>query len=924
MEHQSNKKIDEELYSRQLYVIGHDAMVKMMSMEVLIIGMDGLGQEIAKNICLAGLRSVSLYDKNPVTVHSLCSGFFFSKSSLGQPRDQASLSKLKSLNKYVQVQVVDTIDLEKYNVVISVNQTIEDNLRLNDICHSKSIKFVSANASGLFTQIFCDFQDYVCSDKNSEQLFHGSINDITTDGLLTLVSGTTHTLDDNDTVKIKDDIYKISIINRSQFKLLNYTAETLKIGGDVEEVKIPFTIHFKSLRESLESPDIMDFDMTDRYKAIHDLFTKGSAEAKFKELEEQFIATEGCLISPICSVLGGLAAQEVIKAASSKFTPFQQFYYFDASEAYIGSNGEEKNYVDSRYFDMVKIFGSSGFEKIKNMKIFLVGSGAIGCENIKNFVMSGLCTDGRLTVTDMDSIEQSNLNRQFLFREDDVMKMKSDCAVKNATFLNEDFTNQLPSHHSSKNLKEEIKNIQILGNLVSYTIAVNSESETTFSDTFIKQQDLISNALDNVEARAYMDRRCVQMRKPLIDAGTLGTKGHVQVVIPFISETYSSSEDPQDKSIPLCTVKSFPYSIEHTIEWAMGEFKTQFNEHVNNVKEYLSSKDPGLEEEFKMAPRSVEGCLKASLALFVNYFSTSITKLLESFGPDHVDQDGNLFWSPPKRIPSPVAFNINDKMHITFLLSCSNLYAQCFGIRKITREELYAYLENVLSLKEPNPISFGDQDVDFSSLTPIEFDKDTWHVDFIYAAANLRAKNYTIKERSKHFVKGIAGRIIPAIATTTAVVSGISTLEILKYATSRDSRLNESSTAEACKLNCKNSYLDLAIPFLASTDLIKPKAFYLTTKNKKTKFTTWSRLEFPDDTLTSTIQNIESKTGIDVSMVSIGPKVVFWNLSDKYEVNKSKKISELCNRRPGQLITYIDVLPEEDGDMVDVAIVFDQ
>lgn len=922
MDHSNN--IDEELYSRQLYVIGHDAMMKMMSMEVLIIGMDGLGQEIAKNICLAGLRSVSLYDKNPVTIHSLCSGFFFSKSDLGQPRDQASLTRLKALNKYVQVKVVDKIELEKYNAIVSINQTIEDNLRLNGICHSKNIKFVMANASGLFTQIFCDFQDHLCTDKNGGQSFIGSINDITTDGLVTFVNGVIHTLDEGDTVKIKDKQYKISVINRTQIKLLDYRAESLEMGGDVEEVKVPFTTHFKSLKESLETPEIMDFDMSEKHKAVHDLFTKGKTSEKFKELEEQFIATKGCLIAPICSVIGGLAAQEVIKACSSKFMPFYQFFYYEASEAYVGSNGEEKEFIDSRYFDMVKIFGGAGFEKIKNMKIFLVGSGAIGCENIKNFVMSGLCSNGRLTVTDMDSIEQSNLNRQFLFREEDVMKMKSDSAIKNATLLNEDFSSQQPSHHSSVNLKKGIENIQITGNLVSYTIAVNSETETTFSDTFLKEQDLVSNALDNVEARIYMDRRCVQMRKPLVDAGTLGTKGHVQVVVPFISETYSSSEDPQDKSIPLCTVKSFPYTIEHTIEWALGEFKTHFNEKVNNVKEYLTNKDSSLEEEFEETPRCIEGCLKVSLALFVNYFSTSITKLLESFAPDHVDQDGNLFWSPPKRIPSPVAFNINDKMHIGFLLSCANLHAECFGIRKITMDEVYAYLENVLSLKEPNPIDFGDEKIDFSVINPLEFDKDTWHVDFVYTAANLRARNYGIKEKSKHFVKGVAGRIIPAIATTTAVVSGISTLEILKYAVNRDARLNESSTAELCKLNCKNSYLDLAIPFLASTELIKPKSFYLNTKNKKIKFTTWSRMEFSDAPLSTIVENIQSKLGIEVSMVSVSSRVVFWNLSNKYEQNSSKTISELCDRKLGQQIAYIDVLPEEDTDMIDIAIVFDQ
>lgn len=63
-----------------------------------------------------------------------------------------------------------------------------------------------------------------------------------------------------------------------------------------------------------------------------------------------------------------------------------------------------------------------------------------------------------------------------------------------------------------------------------------------------------------------MDRRCVYYRKPLLESGTLGTKGNVQVVIPFVTESYSSSQDPPEKSIPICTLKNFPNAIEHTLQ----------------------------------------------------------------------------------------------------------------------------------------------------------------------------------------------------------------------------------------------------------------------------------------------------------------------------------------------------------------------
>ena len=62
-----------------------------------------------------------------------------------------------------------------------------------------------------------------------------------------------------------------------------------------------------------------------------------------------------------------------------------------------------------------------------------------------------------------------------------------------------------------------------------------------------------------------MDRRCVYYAKPLLESGTLGTKGNVQVVLPYVSESYGSSQDPPEKTVPMCTLHNFPNVIEHTL-----------------------------------------------------------------------------------------------------------------------------------------------------------------------------------------------------------------------------------------------------------------------------------------------------------------------------------------------------------------------
>ena len=74
--------IDESLYSRQLYVLGHEAMRKMAQSNVLISGMRGLGVEIAKNIILGGVRSVALHDQGNAEYQDLSSQFYLTEADV--------------------------------------------------------------------------------------------------------------------------------------------------------------------------------------------------------------------------------------------------------------------------------------------------------------------------------------------------------------------------------------------------------------------------------------------------------------------------------------------------------------------------------------------------------------------------------------------------------------------------------------------------------------------------------------------------------------------------------------------------------------------------------------------------------------------------------------------------------------------------
>jgi ubiquitin-activating enzyme E1 len=155
-------------------------------------------------------------------------------------------------------------------------------------------------------------------------------------------------------------------------------------------------------------------------------------------------------LAPMQSVIGGIMAQEVMKACSGKFTPIDQWFYFDSSLSYLPVLNKDEQLEDNdqadcklmgdRYDGQRVVFGQEFQEKLMGQRYFMVGSGAIGCELLKNFAMVGLgCgNSGKLIVTDMDTIEKSHLNRQFLFRSTDIGKAKSEASASAIKRMNPD------------------------------------------------------------------------------------------------------------------------------------------------------------------------------------------------------------------------------------------------------------------------------------------------------------------------------------------------------------------------------------------------------------------------------------------------------------------------------------------------------
>ncbi|KAK3709298.1 NEDD8 activating enzyme [Vermiconidia calcicola] len=190
--------------------------------------------------------------------------------------------------------------------------------------------------------------------------------------------------------------------------------------------------------------------------------------------------------------------------------------------------------------------GKTPIDNIEKSKVLVIGAGGLGCEILKNLALSGF---KNIDVIDMDTIDVSNLNRQFLFREKDVGRAKASVA---AEFVMQ----RVPSCKIN-----------------AFVGKIQDKDED-----YYMQFSIVICGLDSIEARRWINATLVGMvemenpdsLKPLIDGGTEGFKGQSRVIFPTMTSCIECQLDMHAPraAVPLCTLATIPRQPQHCIEWA--------------------------------------------------------------------------------------------------------------------------------------------------------------------------------------------------------------------------------------------------------------------------------------------------------------------------------------------------------------------
>ncbi|KAM7398887.1 hypothetical protein PAMP_018192 [Pampus punctatissimus] len=329
-------------YDRQIRLWGLDAQKRLRGSRVLLVGLGGLGAEVAKNLILAGVKGLTLLDHEQVTEESCRAQFLVPVTAQGQNRAHASLERAQKLNPMVQVHA-DTDRVEEkpddfflqFDAVCLTGCSKDLMVRVDLLCSQHNIKVFCGDVYGYYGYMFSNLgQEHSYVEEKPK-----------------LVKPSRDSNDGPDAKKAKVDVNETTMVKKtSSFCSLK---EALEVDWSSEKAKAGlkrtpvdyFLLHvlLKFRTDKGRDPDPQSFaEDSELLRQIRDdVLESLSVSSDF--LKDDFISFCFSEMSPVCAVVGGVLGQEIVKALSQRDPPHRNFFFFDGRKGngtvdYFGPN----------------------------------------------------------------------------------------------------------------------------------------------------------------------------------------------------------------------------------------------------------------------------------------------------------------------------------------------------------------------------------------------------------------------------------------------------------------------------------------------------------------------------------------------------------------------------------------------------------
>jgi len=317
------------LYDRQIRLWGLDAQKRLRGSRVLVVGMSGLGAEVCKNIVLSGIKSLTMLDDSVVTENDFTSNFLIPRDQLGKNRAESCLSRVQQLNPMVDIKTdTDSVDSKEdsyfngYDVLCATGCTKKQLFKLNVICREQGIQFYCGDVWGFIGFMFADLMEHEYAEEQAV-VDVGKTDDSDSDEPAAKKKKTEQ---ETKTVKSTAEFTPLRDALEVDWCSDKYCKRVKRVEPTYFIMQAMQKFHESHGRKPSSSSKAADIELLK--KASSEVVSEASLPDT--KLPHTFTSCVFGELSPVCAVVGGVLAQEIIKAVSHKDEPINNFFFYNS------------------------------------------------------------------------------------------------------------------------------------------------------------------------------------------------------------------------------------------------------------------------------------------------------------------------------------------------------------------------------------------------------------------------------------------------------------------------------------------------------------------------------------------------------------------------------------------------------------------